>query len=153
MIQASRKVVAIPPRSWAFVVAASLGVAFLLVIAVIGLLAFAFHGDCFASEAECLDAAQAQAAQSPVFFAVVGLLVVLATFAVAAGGRRLPGVLLVVVVAGLVLNQLADAVPTSFSWMPRQVSLLSPGMALLAFASSAQLLEQAIRARLTRASA
>lgn len=151
MMEASRTLVRIPPRSWAFVVGASLGVAFLVLMGLIEVLASGFHGDCFGPEAECLAAAQAQAAQSPVFFAAVGLLVVLATIAVAAGGRRMPAVLLGVAIAGLLLNQLADAGATSSAWVPRQLSLLSPGMALLALASSAQLVEQVIRARLSRA--
>ena len=153
MNEASRAVLAIPSRSWAFVIGASFGVAFLLVIGATGLFVSAFGGHGVASEAECEAAAQAQAAQSRIVFARVGVLVGLATVAVAAGGRRLPALLLVVVVAALVLNHLAEADPASLPWVPRQLSLLSPGMVLLAVASSAQLVEQVVRTRIGRASA
>ena len=138
----------IPPRSWAFVVAGSFGVAFLLFSATIGMLAFG--GDCFASEAECEAVWEAQGADARVYFAILTIVIVVASLAVAIGGRRVPAVLLVVAIATQVLSQLSDAGNSLFGWVPRQLDLASPGLAILVLASGVQLVEQTIRRRMSR---
>jgi hypothetical protein len=141
----------IPSRSWAFVVASAFGTAFLLFTASIGM--FVFGGDCIASEAECERVWEAQGNATRVYFGIHVAVIVVASLAVAKGRRRVPALLLVVTLATLALTQLYDPENSLVSWVPKQLSSMAPGLAILALASVVQLVEQTVRQRLSRENA